>query len=161
LRNQFLKLMFGVLLLPIYSGGLFSESFAAPSSDEIRLPTPSGPYAVGTVSYHWIDRTREEQWTKDPNDFRELMVQIWYPASNYDATQEAPYIPDLDRLRTGMDQYWPNRPSVRTHATVGATLSRAPAKYPVIIFSHGMNSARFVYTAIIEELASHGYVVGR
>jgi dienelactone hydrolase len=86
------------------------------------------------------------------------MVQIWYPA-NREAGPEAPYIPDLERLHNSIDQYWSDRPTVHTHATIGAPLSSARKQYSVVIFSHGMNSARFRYTAIVEELASHGYVV--
>ena len=45
-----------------------------------RFPRPSGLYQVGTVTYHWIDAAREETFTDDQADRRELMVQIWYPA---------------------------------------------------------------------------------
>ena len=45
-----------------------------------RLPRPSGPYQVGTVTYHWLDAERDETFTDDPADRRELMVQLWYPA---------------------------------------------------------------------------------
>ena len=49
-------------------------------SPVFRFPRPSGPYAVGTVTYHWVDAARPEIFTADPNDHRELMVQVWYPA---------------------------------------------------------------------------------
>jgi hypothetical protein len=42
-----------------------------------RFPRPSGPYAIGTVSYHWVDGARPEVFTADPNDHRDLMVQVW------------------------------------------------------------------------------------
>src|SRR5215212_1514839 len=45
-----------------------------------RFPHPSGPYEIGTLTYHWVDTDRPEVFTADPDDHRELMVQIWYPA---------------------------------------------------------------------------------
>src|SRR5215212_4227690 len=45
-----------------------------------RFPHPSGPYEIGTLTYHWVDADRPEVFTADPGDRRELMVQIWYPA---------------------------------------------------------------------------------
>jgi len=40
-----------------------------------QLPAPTGPYQVGTVSYHWTDVTRQEVHTRSPSDQRELVVQ--------------------------------------------------------------------------------------
>src|SRR5215212_225221 len=45
-----------------------------------RFPHPSGPYEIGTLTYHWVDADRTQVFTADPDDHRELMVQIWYPA---------------------------------------------------------------------------------
>jgi hypothetical protein len=41
-----------------------------------RFPHPSGPYEIGTLTYHWVDADRPEVFTADPGDRRELMVQI-------------------------------------------------------------------------------------
>jgi len=60
-----------------------------------RLPRPSGPYAIGTVTYHWVDTARAEMFTADPTDRRELMVQLWYPAVESSASApRAPYVQD-------------------------------------------------------------------
>ena len=45
------------------------------------LPVPGGPHAVGTEMFYWIDSSRTEWFTdEDPNDVREIVVQVWYPA---------------------------------------------------------------------------------
>ena len=35
----------------------------------------------------------------------------------------------------------------------------SPTRYPVLVFSHGLGLIRAVYTAELEDLASHGYVI--
>ena len=48
-----------------------------------------------------------------------------------------------------------------SHSLMGAPLlaEEAPPPYPVIVFSHGLGSKRMGYSAICEDMASHGYVV--
>ena len=46
-----------------------------------NLPEPNGPYHVGTETFHWIDSTRNELFTiEDTTDYREIIVQVWYPS---------------------------------------------------------------------------------
>ena len=45
-----------------------------------RLPEPTGPYAVGTRYFYWIDKSHPDTYTPDPDDYREVSVQVWYPA---------------------------------------------------------------------------------
>jgi hypothetical protein len=45
-------------------------------SPVFRFPRPSGPYAIGTLTYHWVDAARPEFFTADPNDHREMMVRF-------------------------------------------------------------------------------------
>jgi dienelactone hydrolase len=132
---------------------------SAPLSETVELPVPTGEYQVGTITYHWIDEKREELWTTEPDDHRQLMVQIWYPADKQSRGTKAPYIFDLEKIRPSIEKYWENMPAVHTQAMLNIPISRSEGKYPVLVFSHGMNSGRFLYTSILQELASHGYVV--
>ena len=45
------------------------------------LPDPTGPNAVGRVSYEWLDQDRAEIYSTNPDDRRELVVWVWYPAA--------------------------------------------------------------------------------
>jgi len=45
-----------------------------------RFPPPTGPHAIGTLTYHWADTSRADIFIADPNARRELMVQVWYSA---------------------------------------------------------------------------------
>ncbi|MGE3467663.1 MAG: alpha/beta hydrolase family protein [Pyrinomonadaceae bacterium] len=130
-----------------------------PSPKTVELPKPTGKHKVGTVVYHWIDKKREEPWTKAPADHRQLMVQIWYPGDDKGQGKKAPYIFDLEKIRSSIEKYWNGIPDVRHHATLDLPVSNAETKYPLLVFSHGMNSSRFLYTSICQELASRGYVV--
>lgn len=53
------------------------------------LPKPTGPYAIGTISYHLIDQNRNDPHA--PGAKRELMVQVWYPAEKNCLAKE-PYL---------------------------------------------------------------------
>jgi dienelactone hydrolase len=48
---------------------------------------------------------------------------------------------------------------MRTHTLENAKLSAKNLRYPVVIFSHGGGVPILFYTAIIEDLVSHGYAV--
>ena len=46
-----------------------------------QLPQPTGSRAIGTTSFHWVDEARLETLTETPDDYRQVVVQIWYPAA--------------------------------------------------------------------------------
>jgi hypothetical protein len=48
---------------------------------------------------------------------------------------------------------------VRSHSFEDAPLERAARPFPVLIFSHGFGESSLTYSAQVEDLASHGYVV--
>ena len=125
----------------------------------VSLPKPTGKYKVGTSTYFWIDKTREELWTLDPKDSRRLMVQIWYPADENNKGIKAPYIFNLEEIGLSIKKYWEDMPEIEHQSYLNLPVAKAEKKYPVLIFSHGMNSSRFLYTSISQELASQGYIV--
>ena len=136
------------------------SSRANASAEEIVLPMPTGSYRVGRASFHRIDTSRPEPFTEDPTDHREVLSQIWYPAESAGGTV-APYVdslPDDEVFRyafVGIDRLM----KTRSHAFSGVKVSGDRKRYPVIIFSHGLGRVSAHYTAFLENLASHGYIV--
>jgi predicted dienelactone hydrolase len=130
-----------------------------------RFPRPSGPYGIGTVTYHWVDTDRPEMFTADPNDRRELMVQVWYPAEPDPSAGRAAYVPDpqalapLARLLGLPGFVLSHLRHVTTNAVPSARVAQDEPRYPVLVFSHGRGGFRQHNTRQIEELVSHGYVV--
>jgi predicted dienelactone hydrolase len=129
-------------------------------TERIVLPAPTGPYRVGRASFYRIDSSRPEAITEDPADRREVLFQIWYPAEPTGGTA-APYLyqlPDDEVFRyafVGIDRLR----MTYSHALTGVKVSRAKKIYPVIFFSHGLGRVAAHYTAFLENLASHGYIV--
>jgi hypothetical protein len=148
------------------TGGLESRTIAA------NLPKPPGEYAVGTITYRWTDAAREEIHTESPQDRREIIVQLWYPAEPPSKSTPAPYFPSLDtalstmrsesekgRLPAEMLKTFERFANVRTNSYEGARFTRRGRKYPVLVFSPGGNVSRHSYTILMEGLASRGFVV--
>src|SRR5437867_7324904 len=61
----------------------------------LTLPPTTGPYPVGTVSLHLVDRSRPDP-VAGPGHYRELMASVWYPARDvgrYPLTRWMPAAP--------------------------------------------------------------------
>lgn len=135
---------------------------ATDTGEIIRIPAPTGPYRVGRATFHAIDPTRDEPFTPDPADSREVILHVWYPAAAEGGVPAAftAELPDDSIFRRsysfiGLEKL----PRVRAHAFADAPVSEAERRYPVILFSHGLGAVAAMYTSFQEELASHGYVV--
>jgi predicted dienelactone hydrolase len=138
----------------------------APASG-LELPAPSGPFAIGARTFHWVDASRPEV-AGPPGRNREVVVQLWYPTKG--GGRPAPYVPDFEILAThareldrlgltilgaGLRQIR----SLASHAVSNAPIAPDPDRHPVLLFSPGNSVPRFAYTIQLEELASYGYVV--
>ncbi|HEU4327792.1 MAG TPA: hypothetical protein VFS21_31940 [Roseiflexaceae bacterium] len=120
----------------------------------VRLPEPTGPYAVGIVDRELVDGARE----------RRLMASVWYPAassgppapltSSPDAVMEA--LANLTGLPAPVFQHLRY---VTLAASEGVPVQTGDARFPVLVFSHGMVGLRFQSSSTFQELASWGYVV--
>jgi pimeloyl-ACP methyl ester carboxylesterase len=148
---------------------LVSATVVKPQNDNL-LPAPTGEFPVGVVWRHWIDESRDEAFFGAPESKRELVIQILYPASEPESAEPAEYIPHRDvvlpafnaaivgaGIVPGLDV--PDLSTYQAYAFPDAPLSDEETAYPVLIFSHGGAAVPGMYTAQLEELASHGYVV--
>jgi pimeloyl-ACP methyl ester carboxylesterase len=131
-----------------------------------KLIEPTGPYLVGTTTLYFRDDSREEIYSSSQGDVRELNVQIWYPAEANSLAEPAPYMGDLDLIAPafarflGLPSFVLNHVSIiETHSFLEAPVASDGVPYPVLVFSHGWGGTRTQSTYLMEELASHGYVV--
>lgn len=131
-----------------------------------KLPQPSGPYAIGTASYHLVDSSRPEFYTDDPDDFREFMMQVWYPAVAGDGEGQAEYIDRLDIAGPAFATWLELPPFIldhinltKTDAVKGLPVLDSGSPYPIIFFSHGLHGFRSQNISNIQELVSRGYVL--
>jgi predicted dienelactone hydrolase len=127
-----------------------------------RLPEPTGRYAVGTRYFYWVDKNRPDTYTPEPDDYREVSAQVWYPAELAGHKEPIRYMRKeagralaefLDLPSPLLDHF----ALVRTHAYLSANVAQTETPFPVITYSpSGLMSS---HMALFEELASHGYVV--
>jgi pimeloyl-ACP methyl ester carboxylesterase len=132
----------------------------ARAQEAITFPPLTGEYAVGQVDYYFIDTTRPETFTDDPDDVRELMTTIFYPAEAADDSQHAPY--GNEALMAEASQ-WPGIDAegwsqIETGLLSGVPLAAAPEAYPVILLSPGLGTPPLYYTSLLAEIVSHGYI---
>ncbi len=146
-----------------------SCSSASPRHARLALPTPAGPYQVGTVSLHLIDRSRRNPFAASP-PYRELMAGIWYPAQHAARYPLARYMLPGAAARFGSpgghgQQLLGVPPgkvdwaAIRTGGRVGAPVARQGGPFPVVLFSPDLEDPRALDTTLVQDLASRGYVV--
>jgi len=131
-----------------------------------RFPHPTGPYDIGTLTYHWVDASRPEVFAANPDDRRELMVQIWYPAWADPSSPRAPYIPDAGAVAPALARFIKlpefilgHLKYVTTNAVASAPVADGKRSYPVLILLVGLGGYRQEQTFQVEDLVSHGYIV--
>ena len=124
-----------------------------------ELPVPTGRFGVGRTKFDLMDEARAE--TLDPDGCggkRELVVWVWYPARPGEGDRAVRYLPegwersdDVVGMQLGTDV-------LTCHSVEDAPLEASEAPYPVVLFS-ASGFSPLSYAALVEDLASHGYVV--
>ncbi len=117
------------------------------------LPKPTGPYATGTRVEHLIDPVRMETHVAGLARRREIMVQMWYPAT--------PNHEPLASYRRGSETTWLSSYMgvLRTHSYENAAVATSGAPFPVLLFNPAWAGHRTQNTYQVEDLASHGFIV--
>lgn len=145
------------------------EEVAAESSEteqilKIELPTPAGPHQIGVVDFELVDNGREESFK--PGTPRRIPVRAWFPASSVSGAPKL-YANDLEMehifraSNTAIPQTEAAiaaRENLPTHSYEKA-VPLAEGARPTVIFSHGGAGYLSSNTALMEHLASYGYLV--
>lgn len=129
------------------------------------LPEPTGPHAVGTTKLHLVDSRRPDPWVEGKS--RELMVSVWYPAQDVEGRTVTPYMKPKAAAHfeknavgdVGLKPEQVDFKGARTHAFSEAPVDVGRGQRPVVLYSPGVGLPHAVGTVLVEDLASHGYVV--
>jgi predicted dienelactone hydrolase len=144
------------------------ENLVPATTASIELPTPTGPWPVGTVTFHWTDPARTDLLV--PGRHHQVIAQTWYPADREKPGEPAVYFPGLDLFRAGLTTIPGGRPAedskrlaafggVVMTATSGPPIAPDTGRLPVLLFSPGGNMSRHYHSTLAMDLASHGYLV--
>jgi hypothetical protein len=165
-------LALAIMLAVLAAAGSAPAQTASPPQAAFTpaLPKPTGPYAIGQTTLHLIDDDRRDPWT--PGRERELMATVTYPARHAERYRRSRWFSralaesleeSLAAPPTNLAPGSVDLASVRAHSRADAPVARAPTRrtrgWPVVLFSPGGGASRQENTALIEDLASRGYVV--
>ena len=143
-----------------------SATLATPAADArmIEAPAPTGPYAVGRMSMVWTDSSRRDP--VDSTRARELPVWIWYPADPAPNAAPQPVLPpewQARRIETLTAKLGPAvaraAGSLKVHARNAVPRQASPSRHPLLLFTPGLGWLASDYSVLLEDLASHGYVI--
>ena len=127
------------------------------------LPSPDGPYLVGSTTSELSDSSRASHLCSRDRG-RKLLVKCWYPASEtasdtcrrerlWEQLRDEPNVPGIAKLLL--------RPAMKVltnsyRDAPYATLVGAPR---ILLYSHGLISFASENSMLMEHLASRGYLV--
>lgn len=130
-----------------------------------RIPTPSGPYPIGTSILELTDDSRAEIYS-GKDEPRRFMIQIWYPADVKAGDERAPWMADAEIYTPSIATYIDLQPYFLDHLALveipaykNAAVASANEPFPIILFSHGWNGFNAQNTGQALELASRGFIV--
>lgn len=137
---------------------------AKSKTSKAPAPLSVGPFPVGVMTTVFIDKSRTDNFTKQP---RTLVTEIWYPAAD-------------DARKLAKNKYTDFYPSItpeidemlnKTYKKNGAEIDKIfwnesarnaqvrKGRFPLVVFSHGNGGTRHQNTFWCDYLASHGYIV--
>lgn len=132
---------------------------------QLELPAQTGPYTVGQTILRWVDSSRSEALTDAPDDSREVMAVVWYPAGPGTGTQDG-YFPGLSKVaealrESGEVETWEvfGLQFVRSNSYLDAEPVKDQGPFPVVLLSPGNDTNVEFYSSVAGEIASHGYIV--
>ena len=135
---------------------IFTAFSAVMRARTVTLPAVTGSAAVGRTEIMLSDTQRTDPFASDGRS-RELAVWIWYPATAGSSDEAAPYLPSSwAPLVNNLGPFSQDLSTVVTNSRENADLEGRP---PVVMLLPGLGQPVASYTALAEDLASHGYAV--
>lgn len=131
------------------------------------LPAPSGQHSVGMRDFMLTDTSRTGVLNAAADEPRRLLVRVWYPAAPVPGAQPRQYFSDAETRvmvrglgeLVGFPPLLTHLRLVRTNTYENAPLATTNGHWPVIFFDHGYAAYTGASQALMETLASHGYLV--
>lgn len=151
----------------LFAIGLLTGAFLLYLYPATDLPAPSGPHPVGVRDFMLSDASRPGLLAAPADGPRRLLVRVWYPAADVTGMAPRPYFTDGEAQTTatgmgllaGAPFYFTYLKHVDTNSYADAPLLATEPGLPVVFYSHGYTSFPGQNTVLMEELASHGYIV--
>lgn len=156
MRTKKSKRKFGSLIL-LGLLAILLTGFTSLKPADLLFPTTG--YSVGTIQLDMVYPS-----PKIGGNQRKLLVQVYYPAQKHSI--KTSYTPNPKELEEELSNLY-GIPKILikklSRSKVPVKVAAAPVlnenKYPIIIFSHGMNGTRFQNSFLIPKLVSEGYIV--
>ncbi len=132
--------------------------FNSGQSQADTLPKPTGKHFVGITYLSFVDDNRKELFDNTQESNREITVKAWYPSVN--KTNPEPYFLNAEAEFAMKYLQFPEIfADLKTNSSRDEPLSPKENKYPILIFSHGWGEHYSQNSILMEELASHGYII--
>ncbi len=141
-------------------GGVAAQSAEETDGSAFVYEARVGSSPVGTVFEIWRDPAREEDWTSEPDDVREVGVRLFYPAAETVGYDRAEFFAQGEIVRDQIEASWGTRPT----ELVLTAFEAAPAVpcadgCPLVLLSHGMIAGHWTMNELALNLASAGFIV--
>ena len=149
-------LVIGVVIL---LGSLALYVAAASKLIGVDFPQLTGSYTVGRANYDLVDQSRQETFGTDLGARRAFVMTVYYPAQPGANAQPAPYAEGKMADQLASLAHLPGFAVGLIHSHAYEHVPIANGTFPVVLFSPGIGTPPVEYTASVEDLASHGYVV--
>lgn len=148
-KNRWLgkTLLIVCLLITLFTGVI------AKMIPVFHLPNTTSNYSVGTQNF-LLKGTKE--------DTRELKVKFWFPSSrtgNPDGIYTENPSESLDGLMGMPGFVFGHLKLVKTGTFKKAEVIENPNKLPLVLYSHGATSTNLDNTALLQQIASNGFIV--
>lgn len=132
------------------------------AQETIQLPQPTGAYPVGVSTHFLKDISRQYNAEKG----RPLLVHMYYPSVVIHKDYPAYLCDTMHLYKEKIIRTYHVSPQdlayldkIRDWAMPDAEINVTHSPFPVLFFSPGFLMAAQLYSSLIEEMASHGYVV--